>query len=212
MKQPATPRDAWPMYVVLHDLHPRLPVRVENILLISTSFSFAREVCLQYKRIGRHRFNLEILRVTHVTRSTPVAWQSSMFVRTLDRDWSRPPPLMSTAYCQLCMEVCLTDQGPVRWIHGVHPNLDGTLCQQQSQLGSLVGSHQPVLLNTILETWPPQPLAKDALQSAKLAWIGLLYFAKAMRQRVPVPILDSIVEAAMSHQQICQGSEDIQKH
>ncbi|KAL3137964.1 hypothetical protein ABBQ38_005209 [Trebouxia sp. C0009 RCD-2024] len=130
MRQPATPGHAWPMHVVSHDLQPRLPVRVED-MLISASFSFAREVCLQYRKIARDHFNLELLRVTHVTRSTPVACQSSVFVRTLDRDWSRPPPLMSTAYCQLCVEVCLEDGGPVRWVHGVHPTLHGTLCQQQ---------------------------------------------------------------------------------
>lgn len=203
MRQPATPRHAWPLYVVLRDRRSRLRLHLDSIMLISASFSFAREVCFQFNRIAG-RYTLNILRVTHVTRNIPVSCQSSTFVHTLDRHWSRPPSLTSAAYCQLCMELRRNEAGPEHWVQGFYPSLESTICQQQRHQGSPVCSHQHLLLNTITETWQPRSSAKAALHSAKLAWIGPWYFKKVMRQRLPVEILETIAEIAVCHQEICR--------
>ena len=203
MRLPVT-RHGWPVYVVLRGSPSCLPVPFRRIMLLSASFSFAREVCFHFNRVAGKPI-LEVLRVTHVTRAVPVACQSSAFVRhTLDRHWARPPPVTSASSCQLCLEVRFTTAGPEHWVQGLHPLPKSRTRQQQGQHGNPECSHQYVDLNTITKSWGLKSPAEEALRCAKRAWIGPLYFAKAMSQHPPVELRDTIAEAAVFHQEICK--------
>ena len=58
--------------------------------------------------------------------------------------------------------------------------------------------HEKVKLNSLYCRWCKHDTAGalDALQSAKMAWIGLAYFARSMQTVLPSDVLDNIVSAA----------------
>lgn len=217
-----TVRDKWPLYIVTHDLISTQQMQLDKLVLVTSSFAFASLVrgCLDPGRSWRRTF--DVVRVTHYNQFLPVGQQSSEFMAVLDQHWNRPPAVLAEAYCQLCVEIHRPDRHKEpKWIvNGVtalaklaapcakHTNnasqgsmVDPTHCSMlhMELHGMDTGSsHYQLGLNAFNKHWPAanSAVARAALHSAKLAWIGPLYFARALRDRLPYEILEHIVDFA----------------
>ena len=143
-----------------------------------------------YNELGRV---LVIVRVVYQNRCLPVTRQSSDFVASLDKAWCRPPSVFVAPYCQLCLKN--------RKLNGasVTPNNDGSCpLHSSSEWAHIQFTHESLKLNCISSCWCKYgaPGAVDALQSTKMACVGLAYFARSMRKVLPKEILEKIISAA----------------
>ena len=208
-------RDKWPLYIVTQDFSSRLPIQRDKIVLVTSSFAFARLVCCCLGRSCRSWF--DILRVTHYDRCLPVGQQSSEFVSRLDSQWCTPPSVLTEANCELCVKSYRSDpHEEVTWmVRGLNVcvELAGPCPAHQSDPPADF-AHEQLRLNVLNEQWPGarSAAARAALQSAKVAWTGPLYFAKAMKDQLPPEILDHIVVFATSFQQLSSAPSYVRQH
>ncbi len=101
--------------MVTQDFSSRLPIQLDKLVLVTSSFAFARLACCCLGRSCHSWF--DVLRVTHYSRCLPVGQQSSEFVARLDQHWSKPPGVLAEAYCQLCVESYRSDpHAEVTWL------------------------------------------------------------------------------------------------
>lgn len=70
-------RDKWPLYVVTQHFCSRLPIQLDKLVFVTSSFAFARLACCCLGRSCHSWF--DVLRVTHHSRCLPVGQQSSDF-------------------------------------------------------------------------------------------------------------------------------------
>ena len=65
--------------------------------------------------------------------------------------------------------------------------------------------HYRLKLNTLHQHWDraDTPGMHEALRSAKIAWVGLLYFSRSMQNVLPFELIDMIESAV-----ICQYSDE----
>ena len=155
--------------------------------------------------------------MTHYSRCLPVGQQSSEFVARLDQHWRKPPAVHAEAYCQLCVESYRSDpHEEVTWLlNGVNLLTGPTIgCGERPLDASPDCSLEQLGLNTLNKHWPKarSAAARAALHSAKFAWTGPLYFARALRDRLPPEILDRVVEFATSYQQLVSAPSDVRQH
>ncbi len=206
-------RDKWPLYVVTQDFSSRLPIQLDKLVLVTSSFAFARLACCCLGRSCHSWF--DVLRVTHYSRCLPVGQQSSEIVARLDQHWSKPPGVLAEAYCQLCVESYRSDpHAEVTWLlNGVNVFTEPTIECGERPLDTSPGYEQ-LGLNTLNKHWPEarSAAARAALHSAKVAWTGPLYFARALRDHLPPDILDRVVELATSYQQLVSAPSNVRQH
>lgn len=211
-------RDKWPLYIVTEERSGYLncqQIRLDNLVLVTSSFAFARLVSEHLDRScdSKTRLAHDVVRVTHHNRFLPVSQQSSEFMARLDQHWTRPPSVVE-AHCQLGGDFS------VSWVLRsvtvlAEPAAPCARHNNNASRGSLVtlsklhevatnSSHKQLRLNVFNKHWPAANSAdaRAALQSAKLAWIGPLYFARALRGLLPAECLEHIVELATSYQQL----------
>lgn len=141
--------------------------------------------------------------------------QSSEFVARLDQHWSKPPGVLAEAYCQLCVEPYRSDpRAEVTWLlNGVNVfNEPAVECEERPSDTS--PEYEQLGLNTLNKHWPEakSAAARAALHSAKVAWTGPLYFARALRDHLPPDILDRVVELATSYQQLVSAPSNVRQH
>ena len=194
-------RNRWPLYLVTDqvtdfDEVASLPTKVDNVVLVSASFTFARSFCRHLEN-KRHRA-FGILRVTNYNRALPVKRQSGTFVQHLDKRWGEPPSVTAAAYCVLCV------QANTRSLEGVNSGVFGSPCQAHGLHWSPQFTHKQLPLNALSSLRLERCTATvcDALRETKEAWLGLLYFARVMRKSFPDEVLDIIVCNATSCEEL----------
>ena len=208
-------RDKWPLYVVTQHFCSRLPIQLDKLVFVTSSFAFARLACCCLGRSCHSWF--DVLRVTHHSRCLPVGQQSSDFVARLDQLWSKPPAVLAEAYCQLCVKFYRSDpHKQVTWLlNGVTVSTGPHLgCGERPLDASTGRSYEQLGLNTLNKRWPEakSAAARTALHSAKVAWTGPLYFARALRDQLPPEVLDHVVEIATSYQQLVSAPSSVRQH
>lgn len=208
-------RNKWPLYVITQNFSSRLPTQLEKLVLVTSSFAFARLACCCLGRSFQSWF--DILRVTHCSRCFPVGQQSSDFVARLDQHWSKPPGVLAEAYCQLCVKsYCSDSHEEVKWLlNGVNVFTGPTIGRGERPVDAFpVNSYEQLGLNTLNKHWPGarSAAARAALRSAKLAWTGPLFFARALRDQLPPEIMDRVVEFATSYQQLSSAPSKVRQY
>ena len=184
-------RNSWPLYLVTESETERVPLELNRIVLASASFAFARLFCHHLElSLGK---KMGVIRVTYYNRSLPVGSQSSAFVTKLDSRWCRPPCVTEKAYCVLCIKTHGQHNTCLEGL-SVSPDL-GTVCQAHQLNWAPQLKHERLQLNAVSKQWYEGNTAKAcaALRSAKLAWTGPLYFARAVSNMLPVDIVNYIV-------------------
>lgn len=204
---------AWPLYLVVgqptdsrcHSIFPSLGilgVPRQKVAVVTASFAFAN--LLMRKLESHSSIPLEILRIVFYNRCSPVKLQSSGHLASLDSAWPTPPSVLSDSYCQLCVQIVPVDglRNGLRILVGVSVSPDiGSQCLRHRSDWAPQYLHERLRLNTLHQHWEEvnTPGLPEALRSAKLAWIGPLYFARSMQNVLPSEVLRMIVTAV-----ICQ--------
>lgn len=87
-------------------------------------------------------------------------------------------------------------------------------CGERPLDASTERSYEQLGLNTLNKRWPEakSAAARTALHSAKVAWTGPLYFARALRDQLPPEVLDHVVEIATSYQQLVSAPSSVRQH
>lgn len=212
MSYPHHSQAAWPQYLVVgqptdsqcQSLLPILGilgVPRQKVAFVTASFAFAN---LLMRKLESHCSTpLEILRIVYYNRCSPVKLQSSGYLASLDSAWQTPPSVLSDSYCQLCVKI-LPDQGLQNGalLVGVSVSPDiGSQCLRHRSDWAPQYLHERLRLNTLNQHWDEvnTPGVPEASRSAKLAWIGPLYFSRSMQNVLPSEVRNMIVTAV-----ICQ--------
>ena len=183
----------WPLYVVASSSTPPFPIPRQDLVLVSWSTEFARLVCNCLAKTCDHR-RFTLVRVPPGSHRKPAPVNakrknSSAACDQLDHQTSAPSSVLMKMHCHT------SDK------HGRRGLIDDiTVCSDPSATNC---SHKDAKLdlNTLTSVWAASSAARDALYSAKLTWLGPLYFARALRGRLPDEILDDIVLTATSQQE-----------
>ena len=183
-------KDSCPLYLVINvPGEVALPFSRKWLVLVTASFAFAR--CFRQQMIEQLNQHMYIIRVVYHNRSIPVTLQSSSFTARLDKAWCRPPSVFAAPYCQLCLK----ESKLVGVSVTSHTNYS---CPMHASEWAPQFTHERFRLNSLYNHWYQHGStgALDALRSAKLAWIGPIYFARSMRAVLPSDVLDKIISAA----------------
>ena len=195
---------AWPLYLVVGNPtdSPRFfPVPAQSVALVTASFAFAR---LATDKLRSHTSTpLEILRVVYYNGCSPVTSQSSSSVTRLDNAWQSPPSVLSESYCQFCVKLwpALAFKAGAGVVGvSVSPEA-GAPCHRHRLEWAPQYLHERLKLNTLHQQWAEFKASgmRGALRSAKLAWIGPVYFSRSMQNELPPEVINMIVIAV-----ICQ--------
>ena len=191
----------WPLYLVVGnptDSPCFLPVPTRDVVSVTASFAFAR---LLTDKLRRHTStSLEILRVVYHNGCCAVTSQSSSDMTLLDTAWKRPPSVLTESYCLLCVKSW--PDIAVQALEGVSVSSEaGSRCPRHNSEWAPQYLHERLKLNTLHRHWDKIETSgvHRALRSAKLAWIGLVYFSRSMQNVLPSEVINKIITAV-----ICQ--------
>lgn len=198
----------WPLYLIvdpLTDVFPSegwfLSMPRNNLALVTASFAFARLVT---EKLSKHLSTPpQILRVSY-RRYCTVTPESRFLLPDLMATESSAWQVLSESYCEMCLVMW-----PGQYTHGIEHILrltgvavseTGSLCLRH---GSDCAVHETIQQNTLHQHWDKlnSPGMREALRSAKMSWIGLLYFSRSMLDVLPFEVIDTITSAVQRQYQ-----------
>ena len=187
-------RNKWPVNLLVVDDFHSLPIRWTSVILISSDFAFARSFRSCLERASG--ITCGIVRVTYYNRCFGVKSQPTSVVDHLDRLWDRPPSVLHKTFCITCIRGTQTAGTDPKLLTGltVSPT-PGTSCQGHQLTWSPQHLHERLQLNTLNvdSATARSPAAIAAFRATKLIWLGPTYFARAMKARLPVEVVNRIL-------------------
>lgn len=166
----------------------------KNLALVTASYAFA---CLVTEKLSKHLSTPpQILRVNG-SRYYTVTPESRMLLPDLVAKEGSPWQVLSESYCEMCLKV-----RPDHYTHGSEQSLTGVGVSETGSLCLRHGSdyateflHEKIQQSTLHQHWYKlnSPGVREALRSAKMSWIGLLYFIRSMLDVLPSEVVDMIM-------------------
>ena len=173
----------------------------QELAFVTASFAFAR---LLTEKLRNLSIPLQIVRVVYYNRCSLATSESSDHIARLDSAWKSPPSVLSESYCLLCLRpertlglIILHDK---MVLHGVSVSSEhGSRCISHMSDWAPQFLHDRLKLNTLHQHWDlaNTPGVHGALCSAKMAWIGLLYFSRSMQNVLPAEVINMIESAVV---------------
>lgn len=171
----------------------------QQLAFVTASFAFAR---LLTEKLRNLSIPLQIVRVVYYNRYSLATSESSDHMARLDCAWKSPPFVLSESFCQLCLKSWGIRGGPFgkMVLQGVSVSSEhGSRCISHMSDWAPQFLHDRLKLNTLHQHWDSvnTPGVHGALCSAKMAWIGLLYFSRSMQNVLPFEVINMIESAVI---------------
>ena len=183
----------WPVYAICTGGSQGLPLLLEDLLVITADFEFARCIC-------RHvSGSANIIRITNYNRWLHVDASAITAVRDLNKLWPyTPKSVLEDVSCKLCIR----SQGNTSWTRGDVVGISSAWqepCHAHRSTWRPQFSHEVVRLNSVSafrshSTWSTD---QSTIAAAKLDWVGQLYFARAFRNSLPNAVIELITDALL---------------
>ena len=182
-------RHDFPVYVVCTGGSEKMPFTLEDLYLITASLAFARCVTryMQEQCVA-------IIRISQYNGCLHVNANSMDIARNLDRlRGHQHQPVVEAAYCKLCIKAGGTSTRAYKEVVGVNSTHEAP-CQAHHHKWYPQYTHETVKLNTLSIFRAQQYRIKEMAEvcSAKLEWLGQLYFKRHFRHQLPGEVLQLI--------------------